>query len=55
MQRSRSARSDYSDTDADGMAEKEAELQKLERQYRLMEGDRKAYTQESQDLIAKQK
>jgi hypothetical protein len=33
----------------------ELELQKLQRQYRLMEGDRKAYGEESKSLITKQR
>ncbi|KAJ3302847.1 Coiled-coil domain-containing protein 63 [Kappamyces sp. JEL0829] len=37
----------------DGMAE--IELQKLQRQYRIMEGDRKAYSEESRILIGKQR
>lgn len=55
MPRIHSARSDVSDGDVDGMAEKEQEFAKLQRQYRIMENDRKAYCQESQDLIKKQK
>ncbi|TPX31783.1 hypothetical protein SmJEL517_g04959 [Synchytrium microbalum] len=43
-----------SDTDiSDGMTE--IELQKLQRQYRIMEGDRKAYSEESRILITKQR
>ncbi|XP_063410903.1 outer dynein arm-docking complex subunit 1-like [Mytilus trossulus] len=53
MPRPRSARSDTSDADLEGMAEQE--LVKLQRQYRIMEGDRAAYTEESQNLIRKQK
>lgn len=53
MPRPRSARSDISDADLDGMQEQE--LVKLQRQYRIMEGDRAAYTEESQNLIRKQK
>jgi hypothetical protein len=53
MPRPRSARSDISDADLDGMQEQE--LIKLQRQYRIMEGDRAAYTEESQNLIRKQK
>lgn len=55
MPRARSARSDVSDGDVDGLAEREMEYQRLCRQYRLMENDRKAYCQESQDLIKKQR
>ena len=53
MPRPRSARSDTSDADLEGL--QEAELVKLQRQYRIMEGDRAAYTEESQNLIRKQK
>lgn len=37
----------------DGMAE--IELHKLQRQYRIMEGDRKAYSEESRQLISNQR
>ncbi|KAJ3108842.1 Coiled-coil domain-containing protein 63 [Phlyctochytrium planicorne] len=37
----------------DGLAE--IELQKLQRQYRIMEGDRKAYSEESRIVISKQR
>ncbi|KAJ8321073.1 hypothetical protein KUTeg_002660 [Tegillarca granosa] len=53
MPRPRSARSDNSDGDMEGVAEQE--LIKLQRQYRIMEGDRKAYTEESQNVIRKQR
>lgn len=53
MPRPRSARSDNSDGDMEGLAEQE--LIKLQRQYRIMEGDRAAYTEESQNVIRKQK
>jgi hypothetical protein len=33
----------------------EIELQRLQRQYRIMEGDRKAYSEESRILIGKQR
>ncbi len=33
----------------------EQELVKLQQQYRIMEGDRKAYSEESQNLIRKQR
>lgn len=33
----------------------EQELAKLQRQYRIMEGDRKAYSEESQNTIRKQR
>ncbi|KAK3087593.1 hypothetical protein FSP39_007948 [Pinctada imbricata] len=52
MPRPRSARSDDDDAE-EGLAEQE--LIKLQRQYRIMEGDRAAYTEESQNLIRKQK
>ena len=55
MRRSRSARSDMSDNDVDGQAEKEMELQSLQRNLRLMEHDRNAYTQESKEIIKKQR
>jgi hypothetical protein len=48
------AQSLASDQDVnDGLAE--IELQKLQRQYRIMEGDRKAYSEESRILISKQR
>ncbi len=53
MPRPRSARSDVSDPDMEGL--QEGELLKLQRQYRLMEGDRSAYTDESTNMIRKQK
>merc|ERR1719334_2023018 len=52
-QRSASRRSDISDVDADQQLA-ENELAKLQRQYRIMEGDRNAYNVESQDLIRRQ-
>jgi len=55
MPRPRSAGSEGSEIDADGLAEQELELQKLWHQYRLLENDRKAYSQTSQDMIKKQK
>jgi coiled-coil domain-containing protein 63/114 len=54
MSRSRSAGSDGSDNEGDGAAEHEMELQKLQRQYRLLENDRNAYAQESQEMLRKQ-
>lgn len=51
--RSASRRSDISDVDADQQLA-ESELSKLQRQYRIMEGDRNAYNIESQDLIRRQ-
>ncbi|XP_060071331.1 coiled-coil domain-containing protein 63-like [Ylistrum balloti] len=53
MPRPRSANSDMSEGDLEVMVEQE--LQKLQRQFRLMEGDRAAYTEESQNLIRRQK
>ena len=53
MPRPRSAHSDNSDGDMELQAEQE--LLKLQRQYRIMEGDRAAYTEESQNVIRKQK
>lgn len=49
----RSARSDVSDGEMEGIAE--AELVRLQRQFRIMENDRSAYTEESQNKIRKQK
>ncbi|XP_078680306.1 coiled-coil domain-containing protein 63-like [Branchiostoma floridae x Branchiostoma belcheri] len=47
-------RSDASEVDdMEGLAE--SELAKLQRQYRIMEGDRQAYSVESQDLIRRQR
>ena len=53
MQRAVSRRSESSEQELDGLAE--AELAKLQRQYRIMEGDRRAYCEESQNTIRKQK
>jgi len=53
MPHPRSARSDMSDADMEGIQEQE--LVKLQRSYRNMEGDRAAYTEESQNVIRKQK
>ncbi|CAL8339946.1 unnamed protein product [Merluccius merluccius] len=56
MRRGRSARSAYSDNsdmDIDGIAE--TEMGKLQRQFRIMDGDRQAYTLQSQELIRKQR
>eukprot|EP00063_Salmo_salar_P026829 XP_014001664.1 PREDICTED: coiled-coil domain-containing protein 63-like isoform X3 [Salmo salar] len=55
MRRRRSAcsvNSDSSEIDIDLLAE--TELSKLQRQFRIMEGDRQAYSVESQDLIRRQ-
>ncbi|XP_063072591.1 coiled-coil domain-containing protein 114 [Engraulis encrasicolus] len=56
MPRGRSAtsiRSDSSDMDVDGVAD--TEMVKLQRQFRIMEGDRQAYSIQSQELIRKQR
>ncbi|XP_027024734.2 coiled-coil domain-containing protein 114 isoform X1 [Tachysurus fulvidraco] len=56
MPRGRSAisvHSDSSDMDLDALAE--AEISKLQRQFRIMEGDRQAYSVQSQELIRKQR
>ncbi|XP_051895096.1 coiled-coil domain-containing protein 114 [Pristis pectinata] len=47
-----SNRSNGSDGDMEGLAE--SELAKLQHQFRIMEGDRQAYTLESQELLRKQ-
>uniref|UniRef100_A0A8B9H108 Coiled-coil domain containing 114 n=1 Tax=Astyanax mexicanus TaxID=7994 RepID=A0A8B9H108_ASTMX len=51
--RSASAHSDSSDIDIDGAAE--TEMGKLQRQFRTMEGDRQAYSFQSQERIRKQR
>ncbi|TRY76144.1 hypothetical protein DNTS_031477 [Danionella cerebrum] len=48
-----SALSDSSDLDYDGAAE--TELEKLQRQFRITEGDRQAYSIQSQEIIRKQR
>lgn len=53
MRRAQSGHSDVSEVEPDGLAEQE--LVKLQQQYRLMEGDRKVYSEESQNLIRKQR
>ncbi|XP_078488912.1 axonemal p66.0 [Ciona intestinalis] len=53
MQRAASRRSESSEQEMDGLAE--AELAKLQRQYRIMDGDRKAYCEESQNIIRRQR
>ncbi|XP_013397891.1 coiled-coil domain-containing protein 63-like [Lingula anatina] len=53
MPRARSPGSDASDVDQEGLAEQE--LQKLLRQQRVMDNDRAAYTEESQNIIRKQR
>nr|KAG5696204.1 hypothetical protein BaRGS_021689 [Batillaria attramentaria] len=53
MPHPRSARSDVSDGEMEGLQEQE--LVKLQRQFRIMENDRAAYTEESQNHIRKQK
>ncbi|XP_044030179.1 coiled-coil domain-containing protein 114 isoform X7 [Siniperca chuatsi] len=47
-----SARSDSSEMDIDGTAE--SEIAKLQRQFRIMEGDRQAYNLQAQEQIRKQ-
>nr|CBN80884.1 Uncharacterized protein [Dicentrarchus labrax] len=47
-----SARSDSSEMDADGTAE--SEIAKLQRQFRIMEGDRQAYNLQAREQIRKQ-
>ncbi|XP_067826290.1 coiled-coil domain-containing protein 114 [Heptranchias perlo] len=47
-----SSRSNGSDGDMEGLAE--TELAKLQHQFRIMEGDRQAYTVESQEVIRRQ-
>ncbi|MEE6483097.1 hypothetical protein FKM82_013432 [Ascaphus truei] len=47
-----SGRTDSSDVDQEGMAE--SELTKLQRKFRLQEGDRQAYSIESQEVIRRQ-
>ncbi|XP_031709507.1 coiled-coil domain-containing protein 114 isoform X2 [Anarrhichthys ocellatus] len=47
-----SARSDSSEMDIDGTAE--SEIAKLQRQFRIMEGDRQAYNFQAQEQIRKQ-
>ncbi|MCJ8744661.1 hypothetical protein PDJAM_G00121100 [Pangasius djambal] len=56
MPRGRSAvsvHSDSSDMDTDALAE--TEMSKLQRQFRIMEGERQAYSIQSQELIRKQR
>ncbi|XP_065069999.1 coiled-coil domain-containing protein 63-like [Rhopilema esculentum] len=53
MPRVQSGRSDMSEVEPDGLAEQE--LTKLQQQYRIMEGDRKSYSEESQNQIRKQR
>ncbi|XP_071944329.1 coiled-coil domain-containing protein 63-like [Antedon mediterranea] len=53
MNRPTSRRSDISEADNDCLAE--MELSRLQRQYRILENDRKAYFEESQNLVRKQK
>lgn len=52
MQRVHSRRSEGSEAEVDGLAEQE--LGKLQRQYRIIEGDRRAYSEETQNQIRKQ-
>lgn len=50
------ARSAASDSDEEGgLAEKEAEYARLQREYRTMQGDRQAYTEQAQSQIRKQR
>eukprot|EP00794_Sanderia_malayensis_P007809 gene7808-8655_t len=53
MPRAQSGRSDVTEVEPDGLAEQE--LTKLQQQYRIMGGDRKAYSEESQNFIRKQR
>lgn len=52
MQRVHSRRSEGSEAEVDGLAEQERA--KLQRQYRIIEGDRRAYSEETQNQIRKQ-
>lgn len=52
MQRVHSRRSEGSEAEVDGLAEQE--LAKLQRQYRIIEGDRRAYSEETQNQIRRQ-
>lgn len=54
MPRPRSGRSDVSDTD-ETFVEREQELERLKRHYRVMDNERNKYTEDSQNLITKQK
>lgn len=53
MQRVHSRRSEGSEAEVDGLAEQE--LAKLQRQYRIIEGDRRAYSEETQNYLRKQR
>jgi len=53
MPRGSGRRSEASDIELDGIAEQE--LIRLQQEYRIMEGDRKAYSEESQYVIRKQR
>ena len=53
MPRISSRRSEASEVEVDGIAEQE--LARLQQEYRVMEGDRKAYSEESQNIIRKQR
>lgn len=53
--RSKSARSEMSDSEDHDFGEKEDELKKLQRHYRIMNNDHTAYIQESQDHIRRQR
>ena len=52
MHRIQSRHSVMSEIEMDGLAEQE--LEKLQRQYRVMDGERRAYCEESQNVIRKQ-
>ncbi|XP_057299829.1 coiled-coil domain-containing protein 63-like [Hydractinia symbiolongicarpus] len=52
MPRFSSRRSESSEMEVDGI---EQELIRLQQEYRIMEGDRKAYSEESQNIIRKQR
>ena len=54
MPRPRSGKSDVSDTD-ETFVEREQELERLKRHYRIMQNQREDYTEDSQNLIRKQK
>lgn len=55
MQRPHSARSDGSDAEADGSAEQEQELMRLQKEIRILENDKHAYSTESQNNIKMRK
>ncbi|XP_041639528.1 coiled-coil domain-containing protein 114 [Cheilinus undulatus] len=49
-----SARSDASEMDIDGTVNAESEMAKLQRQFKIMEGDRQAYSLQAREQIRKQ-